>query len=353
MKQIIVVDENKAKLVKAFQKIRAHPYNEPEAFEWQTANAGLPIFWQNICREIAQDRKNNREELHYIVNLPVTEQLYIPSGASYSPVDLKKELRNAAFEPEKVIQSSVAIMDTPILAYQTRGEGARFQHVYPQPGYSNTISALSDTDIPWHNDRTPHPVRPDNIIFLGIKVPKENEVLTLFKTGASIRDKIDEEHHAILEHAYFVTEYILDAGNKKERTVSSGPHAIFEKDGETRYIGPVAGVRSTQALKKGLTPNEIRLAQTALEAFENGIENSSTQRVRIERGAMLAAPNLTSLHNRKIVNAASEMNRRLMKAYTFANHERARRHESFFADGQCGLVDEVKVKEAFPGAVFA
>ncbi|MEZ5813370.1 MAG: hypothetical protein R3E13_01360 [Alphaproteobacteria bacterium] len=352
MKQIIVVDENKAELVKAFQKIRAHPYNEPAAFEWQTANAGLPIFWQNICREIAQDRKNNREELHYIVNLPVTEQLYIPSGASYSPVDLKKELRNAAFEPEKVIQSSAAIMDAPILAYQTRGEGARFQHVYPQPGYSNTISALSDTDIPWHNDRTPHPVRPDNIIFLGVNVPEESEVLTLFKTGASIQKEIGEEHHAILEQAYFVTEYILDAGNEKERTVSSGPHAIFEKDGETRYIGPATGVRSTQVLK-GLTPNETRLAQTALEAFEDGIKRSQTQGVRIERGAMLAAPNLTSLHNRKIVNAASEMNRRLMKAYTFANQERARRHEGFFADERFGLIDEAKIQQAFPGAVFA
>jgi len=153
-------------VIAALEEINVNPYSEFQKFYKEILFLATQIeekkssFYEAI-KKIKLSRIRG-QRAHILPDCPIDREIPV-----FCPIDplSDKYLRKKTFVGEGYLLLISILIDSPLLAYETRNNGDFFHDVYPQKRYYSTQTQKTDSDLYFHNDRTAHEVRPDYIAF--------------------------------------------------------------------------------------------------------------------------------------------------------------------------------------------
>ncbi|WUH88769.1 TauD/TfdA family dioxygenase [Streptomyces sp. NBC_00433] len=310
--------------------VPGNPYRNHEEFVAGVAQVAAPPFLVEVCTRIRQDRHSGRSEAHVIRNCPVDP--HVPELDLDDPV-ADKYRKKTTFVGEAFLALIARLTGTPLMAYGSRNNGDFFTDVIAINKYSGMKTGFSDSELPFHNDRTAHWARADHIALLGMRCPQDEVIYTTFVGCRELLRNLSEQDQRILRRPYFTTSFDVFSRDTNSSQRSSGAHPILEGDHSIRYLETTTSV----------VPEAPGVAKDALLALKNALVVADKQRHRMRDGDLLLFANQDGLHSRdriEILDAERAATRWLLKTYAFRDRAAADRYADRWKDGVRGLIDD-------------
>ncbi|WP_405783131.1 TauD/TfdA family dioxygenase [Streptomyces sp. NBC_00859] len=317
-------------LLAALGAVPHNPYRDHEEFVAGVARVTPPPFLVDVCSRIRQDRRSGRSEAHVIRNCPVDPN--VPELDLDDPV-ADKYRKKTTFVGEAFLALVARLTDTPLMAYGSRNNGDFFTDVIAINKYSGMKTGFSDSELPFHNDRTAHWARADHIALLGMRCPQDEVIYTTFVSGRELLRNLSEQDQRILRRPYFTTSFDVFSRDTNSSQHSSGAHPILEGDHSIRYLETTTSV----------VPEAPGQAKDALLGLKNALVVAEKQRHRLRDGDLLLFANQDGLHSRdriEILDAERAATRWLLKTYAFRDRAAADRYSGRWKNGVEGLIDD-------------
>jgi L-asparagine oxygenase len=288
----------------------------------------LPVF-NDIFKRIVQDRSHN-QQAHLLQGCPIDKA--VPIFCNIDPLS-DKYLRKKTFVGEGYLLLVSILINSPLLAYETRNNGDFFQDVYAQEKYYSTQTQKTDSDLYFHNDRTAHEVRPDYIHLLGMRCDPLNYVETTYVDGCDLLKNLTRSEQDWLGEIWFRTPFDSYSTDSNTTQLYSDSHSILIENSFFRYY-------DTRTTTLEESPIE---AWKALVSLKNALQLSPKIRVCIKNQDLLMIPNRQGLHSRNIINIVNKSQfreRYLLKTYNFFSKEMMDTYNNHFKPEISGLVAE-------------
>jgi len=331
MKAILELTQSqKNDLLCILESVPGNPYEDHQSFVDSVALVAAPQFLVDACGRIREDRESGASEAHVVRNCPI--DLIVPELDLDNPVADKYAKKNT-FVAEAFLALVARLTETPLMSYGSRNNGDFFTDVIAISRYSGMQTGFSDSELPFHNDRTAHWARADFISLLGLRCPQEEVIYTTFVSGRSLLTHLNPQEQEILRKPYFLTSFDVFSRDTNGRQRVSDNHPILENDHSFRYLETTTTVAPT-------APGE---AKDALLSLKNALVVAAKQRHRIAVGDLLLFANQDGLHSRdriEIFDAERARARWLLKTYAFRDEAAADRLADHWLDGVRGRIDD-------------
>ncbi|MEW2300358.1 TauD/TfdA family dioxygenase [Streptomyces sp. NPDC006655] len=326
----VLTPDQRDELTAVLGAVPGNPYRDHREFVAGVAEVDAPPFLVEVCERVRQDRLSGVSEAHVLRNCPVDP--HIPDLDLDDPV-ADKYRKKTTFVGEAFLALVARLTGTPLMAYGSRNNGDFFTDVIAINKYSGMQTGFSDSELPFHNDRTAHWARADHIALLGMRCPQDEVIYTTFVSGRALLRYLSDEDQEILRQPYFTTSFDVFSRATNSTQRSSGAHPILEGDHSIRYLETTTTV----------LPDAPGEAKDALLAMKNALVVAEKQRHRLCDGDLLLFANQDGLHSRdriEILDADRAATRWLLKTYAFRDQARADSFTGRWKDGVPGLIDD-------------
>ncbi|MGW7350872.1 TauD/TfdA family dioxygenase [Streptomyces sp. NPDC054784] len=315
-------------LLSVLQSVPGNPYEAHEEFVAAVAGTTAPEFLTEVCARIREDREAGRSEAHVVRNCPIDPE--VPDLDLDDPI-ADKYRKKRTFVGEALLALVARLTGTPLMAYGSRNNGDFFTDVIAINKYSGMKTGFSDSELPFHNDRTAHWARADHISLLGMRCPADEVIYTTFVSCRELLRHLDARDQEVLRQPYFTTSFDVfsQATNQSQR--SSGAHPILEREHSIRYLETTTTV----------LPEAPGEAKDALLALKNALVVAEKQRHRMRDGDLLLFANQDGLHSRdriEILDPDLAATRWLLKTYAFRDRAAADVYADRWQDGVPGRI---------------
>lgn len=317
-----------------FATIHTSPYEDHGTFmsevELLIERKLVPSYFVELCDQIRRERANGGDQAHVIRGCPLDADL--PELDSQDPV-ADKVARKSTFVAEAFMALFGLLVQTPLLSYGSRFNGAFFVDVVAIEKYSGMQTGFSDSELVYHNERTAHPVRADFITLLGMRSPEGDFIYTGFIDGRDLLANLSTDMQATLREPHFITPYDVFSRDNNGALSTSEQHSILENEHSFRYL-------DTSTTTVSGAPER---AKDALLALKNAMVHAPKTRHRIETGDLFTFANQDGLHCRdkmEIHDVERARRRWLLKTYAFRDQAAAERYASRWIDGTPGRVGD-------------
>jgi hypothetical protein len=313
-----------------------NPYMDYTGFEKvlekKYSDGDFPDFFLKSAEKITRSRLDG-VATHLITGLPVEKKL--PDADGLDIIHLKKRI-SGPFLAEKILQAYALSLDNPLLAYETRNEGAFFQDVLPSRKFYGTQTQKTDGELWPHNDRTAHVIRADLLMLHGLRSHAHNKVYTDYIDGQDLTHMVGEKHAKTLAEKTYVTPFDDFSRASNPHQTCSPAHAVIEEGNTIRYYHG-----RTHTL-----PDASARCTKAFAAFRNAVETAPRARASINVGDLFIFPNRRGLHVRTIdelQNPDLLSKRWLAKVYAFHSQASRDLYSDSYVPGKPGLVAELRL----------
>jgi L-asparagine oxygenase len=330
----VLSDAEREELRHVLRTVDAKPYEEYSAFSQAVADLierdRVPAFFTKVCDGIRRERQSGVSDAHVLRNCPIDDE--VPYLGLVDPL-AEKYAQKKTFVGEAFLELFGRLVATPLLAYETRFNGDFFTDVVAIERYSGMLTAFSEGELAFHNDRTAHSVRADFITLLGMRCLDDDVTYTSFIDGRDLLERLSEEEQAILRQPYFVTPFDVFSRHNNARLTASDEHPILENHHSFRYMDTATTV----------APQSPPEAKDALITLKNAIVRVPKKRHRILTGDLFTFANQDGLHSRDKVEVGDPERSRtrwLMKTYAFRDQQAANRHADRWVGGVRGRVGD-------------
>lgn len=311
------------------EQVPGNPYENHQEFVDAVAEVSAPAFLVEVCATIREERTHGSSEAHVLRNCPLDR--VVPDLDLDDPVN-DKYAKKKSFVAEAFLALFARLTATPLMSYGSRNNGDFFTDVIAINRYHGMKTGFSDSELPFHNDRTAHWARADFISLLGMRCPADDVIYTTFVSCRSLLEHLGDPDRAILRKPYFTTSFDVYSRDTNDRQTTSDSHAILGNDDlSIRYLETTTTVVAE-------APGE---AKDALLALKNALVTSEKQRHRIQEGDLLVFANQGGLHSRdriEVVDPELARSRWLLKTYAFRDRTTAASFADRWLDGVPGRI---------------
>ncbi|HEX8081785.1 MAG TPA: TauD/TfdA family dioxygenase [Jatrophihabitans sp.] len=317
-------------ILHVLKAVPGNPYLDYPGFARALDQVTAPAFFREVCTGIRKERESGVSDAHMLRNCPIDE--HIPELSGEDPLG-DKYAKKQTFVGEAFLALLAKLSGTPLMCYGSRNNGDFFTDVVANTRYRGQKTGYSDSELPFHNDRTAHWARADFISLLGMRCPDDEVIYTTFVSGRALLAHLSPQVEEVLRKPYFHTPFDVYSRNTNSRQRESEDHPILENERSIRYLD------TTTTVTDG-APTE---AKDALIALKDALVMADKKRHRMRVGDLLVFANQDGLHSRdliEIIDRDRAATRWLLKTYAFRDSATADRYAAHWKDGVPGRIDD-------------
>lgn len=247
------------------------------------------------------------------------------AGIDFAPYD-NKNPQQQRWEKQSHVTEAVLLLyailrDRNLITYRTVNQNAAemaqhhyvfFHDIFPQENFYDTQSSRTPGIVYWHQDLTGKRHRPLNVPIIGVDVPGDNRIWTVFAQTPDISNRLSPKTIAVLMQERFFTpnDVLVTAGDPSLR--SEPPHSVFSPDPKTHDMCYFS--KRTRPLR-----DDDDEAWLAIAQVEEVLSDPSIARgIIFQDGSLLSMNNAEGVHAKFIellTDPSAATSRHLMKSF--------------------------------------